>query len=538
MAASVCSFLYFWRQDALLLYGDAVAHLNIARRVFDSRTPGPLQLGTVWLPLPHLLEMPLVFSDWLWRTGVGGSVVSMASYVAGALGIHRLARALGAGRAAWLATAIFVANPNLLYLQTTAMTEPLYLALWIWTIVHFAEFAASVRSPEPKLRGLAPNSLERCGILLAAAVMTRYDAWFGALLLLPFVVWPYIGRRRMFSDSPDAALRASLRRFLLLALATPALWMAYNYGVYGNAVEFATGPYSARGIAAQTTPEGSPPHPGHRDVRVAGIYFLKAVRLNLGDGFWQNPLLLAAVAGSVLALGSARSAAAAALLWFPALFYPLSMAYGSVPIFVPVWWPFSFYNVRYGLQLLPAVAVFSAVLLAGVWNRLESFAGRTASSVLAVVLVAGSYASAAMTGPICLREARVNSVTRVALERQVAAELARLPQEATLLMHLGSHGGALQRAGIPLRRVIHEGNYRQWEWALSAPGEAVDYLVAFAGDAVSASAEANAARLEAVAEIEVPGQPGATVYRTLRQAPRSEEPPGEAGNGDGTIARP
>ena len=37
----------------VLYYGDAEAHLNIARRIVDSRTPGPEQIGTVWLPLPH-----------------------------------------------------------------------------------------------------------------------------------------------------------------------------------------------------------------------------------------------------------------------------------------------------------------------------------------------------------------------------------------------------------------------------------------------------------------------------------------------------
>ncbi|MGH9603601.1 MAG: hypothetical protein ACRD24_14570, partial [Terriglobales bacterium] len=48
-ACSVAAFFFYWRQDALLLFGDAVAHLNIARRVVDSRTPGLLQLGSVWL---------------------------------------------------------------------------------------------------------------------------------------------------------------------------------------------------------------------------------------------------------------------------------------------------------------------------------------------------------------------------------------------------------------------------------------------------------------------------------------------------------
>ena len=43
-----------------LYYGDAEAHLNLARRVVDSRTPGLSQIGPVWLPLPHLLMLPLV----------------------------------------------------------------------------------------------------------------------------------------------------------------------------------------------------------------------------------------------------------------------------------------------------------------------------------------------------------------------------------------------------------------------------------------------------------------------------------------------
>ena len=69
---SILSFLFYLRRGEILLYGDAVAHINIARRVFDSRTPGLLQLGTVWLPLPHLLMIPFLLSNWMWKTGVGG----------------------------------------------------------------------------------------------------------------------------------------------------------------------------------------------------------------------------------------------------------------------------------------------------------------------------------------------------------------------------------------------------------------------------------------------------------------------------------
>src|SRR5437763_15240050 len=112
---SVFSFLFYFQRGDVLLYGDAVAHMNIARRVFDSKTPGLLQLGTVWLALPHLLMIPFLISDEMWGRGVGASIPSMAAYVLGVIGIFRLARGLlAAGNplnwqiriAAWTAAAV------------------------------------------------------------------------------------------------------------------------------------------------------------------------------------------------------------------------------------------------------------------------------------------------------------------------------------------------------------------------------------------------------------------------------------------------
>jgi hypothetical protein len=134
---SLVAFLFFFHRDLVLLYGDAVAHINIARRVFDSRTPSLKQLGTVWLPLPHLMMMPFVVSDWAWQTGFGGSLPSMIAYVAGVMGMFRLVRdglfqfvanaeplQLGRARAAaWFTAITYAANPNLIYMQATAMTE-------------------------------------------------------------------------------------------------------------------------------------------------------------------------------------------------------------------------------------------------------------------------------------------------------------------------------------------------------------------------------------------------------------------------------
>ena len=71
MAAAV---IWFYKTGATLLSGDAEAHLNIARRIIDSRTPGWNQIGTTWLPLPHLIMIPFVRYDELWSTGLAGAI--------------------------------------------------------------------------------------------------------------------------------------------------------------------------------------------------------------------------------------------------------------------------------------------------------------------------------------------------------------------------------------------------------------------------------------------------------------------------------
>ena len=130
---SIAALLWYYAHQQILLYGDAVAHVNIARRVLDNRSwlSSFFQLGTVWLPLPHILMLPFVWNKALWMSGVAGSIASMVAYVAGALGIFRLVSARAPRVAAYLAAAIYALNPNLLYMQPTAMNEPLFLAFFI-----------------------------------------------------------------------------------------------------------------------------------------------------------------------------------------------------------------------------------------------------------------------------------------------------------------------------------------------------------------------------------------------------------------------
>ncbi len=545
-AVSLLSFLYYFQRGDILLYGDAVAHINIARRVFDSQTPGLLQLGTVWLPLPHLLMIPFLVSDWLWRTGVGGSIPSMIAYVLGVMGIFQFTRGLleddertqpVARAGAWLAALVYGANPNLIYLQTTAMTEVLYLALFIWAVVYLREFASG-----PKNQATTGDTgghrgefaaLWKCAWCLAGAELTRYDGWFLAAAVGATVTFLLLRRWR------DRAFRRGALKFLVGIAAAPLLWLGYNAAVYGNPLEFANGPYSAKAIEQRRVQAGAPEYPGAGNVVTAASYFLKSAELNMAEGNWGRIWIAVALAGLVLVRIKLRTRGAVLLLWVPLMFYALSIADGGVPLFLPAWWPFTWYNLRYGLQLLPVFAVSAALTVpaalavAAPEGAVEK--RRVAPSlkrwpdtnlvfrgvrIVAVALVALSYFSVWKAQPLCFKEAWVNSRTKQALESSVAQTVAALPRDSRYLMYLGDHVGVFQQAGVPLRQVINEGNHRPWkkpadseglwERALADPARYADFVIAYDGDAVDRAVEKKGLVLSK--EIHTLGQPRARIY--------------------------
>ncbi|HKF23829.1 MAG TPA: glycosyltransferase family 39 protein [Candidatus Angelobacter sp.] len=503
---SVAALLFYYHRHAILLYGDAVAHINIARRVFDSRTPGLFQLGTVWLPLPHALQIPFIVNGWLWSSGIGASVPSMLAYVVGTLGVYRLVRGSASRVAAWIAALIYALNPNLLYMQTTAMTEALYLACFVWTVVYFSEFARQASDDPPAAR----RSLEKCALALAAAMLVRYDAWFlAAVTAIAAII--FFWRHR----NAASVLRRGVINFLLLTALVPGLWLAYNHAAYGNALEFANGPYSARAIQERSRTATMPSYPGEKSPRTAALYVLKVSRLNLGQGRAENLLFTAAFIAWVGALYFSRTFLPWTLLWAPLPFYMASIAWGSVPIYLPDWWPFSYYNVRYGLQLLPAVAVFVGLG----YHFLTKFVSARVVLPVVTVLVMASYASVWMRSPICLREAEANGNVRMQFDRQLAAELKKLPTSSTLtlMMDCGAHPGAVQMAGIPFRRVLRESNPVYWEIALTQPARSADYVVAITGDDVSRAVRLFPEHLRAVATVGTPQGPRAVLYHSTPQ---------------------
>lgn len=518
---SLLSFAFCLQHNLLLLYGDAVAHLHIARRVFDSMNPGFRQLGSVWLPLPHILLIPFVQRmDW-WQSGVAGAIPSMACYVAGCVGLYRLARLWLSPLASTLALAFYALNPGLLYMQSTAMTEPLFLAEMIWSALLIAAFCLRLREKPTAGEG---KVLIAAGLVLVAAVYTRYDGWIYASfawLVVAFSLW----RHRVVRD-PVVGM---FLLFTIILATAPATWCAYNAKQFGDPLDFLRGPYSAKAIEIRTSTPGAPHYPGWHSMKVAALHFLKAAELGVIPERFGRRLVWLCVAGTLVALYENRSKAivAALLLWIPLPFYAYSIAYGSVPIFVPVWWPFSWYNTRYGMEMLPALALFLAFLVGWIGDWVSASFPRLTKPFFALVMLLVVWNTVVLlrARPIVLQEAIANSRTRAPFEGALANALRDLPPDGLILMYTSEHVGALQQAAIPLRRTINETDYYRFAPALEKPAESVRWVVATDGDVVSKAVARHPQDLELLSVICSTGQPCARLYRSQVDTPKAPSAP-------------
>jgi hypothetical protein len=164
----ILAALIYYQRDLTLSHYDAKGHLVVARRIIDSLRPGWWQIGAVWLPLPHLLNMLPVQNDWLYRTGLSGVAMSVAAFTLTATTLFWLiGRITGSLSAAIAGTLVFVTQPDVLYLQATPMTESLLMALSVWGVALTWRWVDAGAAGSPRAASLA----------LAGACWTRYEAW-------------------------------------------------------------------------------------------------------------------------------------------------------------------------------------------------------------------------------------------------------------------------------------------------------------------------------------------------------------------------
>lgn len=447
---SISSFLYFFAHDMTNVYGDGVAHVNIARKVVDSPDDSLwrryIQIGSPWLPLQTVLMLPLVTNDWMWRTGAAGSIVSMISFIIAALSLYLLARNFYRKEdMPWrsflpaLSAAIFLFNPSVLYMQSTPMGELVFMASLVGAVYLLQ-------------RWVCEQSTKRLAIAAGAmtvATLARYEAW--PVAALSVLVVALISSGAWVKKIKNSAV------FSVIVASGPCYWLWHNWAIYGDALEFLTGPNSARGIYLQNRINfgWSTMFIGHAglDVLVMGA----ATAVCAGPF-----VLLLSVAGLTVSLIARRKALLEhlplVLLILPFFFHAFSVYRGEIQVF-PLS-AFGLLNIRYGLPHVLGVALFAPAAVLAFKGSARRWAG-----MIICLIVAAQYWLLISDGPTQLavyQEGYRNGVNaRPARDRaRVASFLIENPPGRLILMHTGALGPVVSEGGLRFSEIVHEGSLR------------------------------------------------------------------------------
>ncbi len=450
VAISVICFIYFLRNGLGLAYNDARSHLDIGRRVVESLKPGLAQLGSVWLPLPHLLMVPTIWNDFMWHSGLSGAIQSMISFVATSILIYLFLKRLNVGLLGrMIGVLVFVANVNILYLQSTAMTELLLLATMMAGTYELLRWHES----EEIL------FLIRSAFWIMLASLIRYEGWF-LLLLAGALVLIHTWRKHGYKVS-----EGTLILYGTLAAFGIGLWFLWNALIFKDPFYFVFGPFSARAQQAQ--------------LETAGVLATK------GNLWLSLKVYSYALIYNSYALHAVLAISGALLLWFdkklnpslrlstlaliaPFLFNVLALYLGHSVLFIQNISGNTWFNVRYGAMMMPAFAIFIGYLV----HRLVSLRYVIVSLLLLVTFFAFTNQDA-----VTIDDARVGSSQKNVSEVSNYLRDNATNQKGFILISVASHDAIVFSSGLPMKRFIHEGTGAYWESATTSPDRWARWIV-------------------------------------------------------------
>ncbi|HJZ75808.1 MAG TPA: hypothetical protein VKE51_28940 [Vicinamibacterales bacterium] len=477
-----------WHYYALgltLSHYDARGHLIVARRIADSITPGWQQVGAVWLPLPHLLNALPVQIDLFYRTGASAVAISIASYAIATAAIAWIVLALTeSGAAAAAAAAVFALNPNVLYLQSTPMTEPLLLAT---TTVAVAMLIAWARGHGPTQRSV--------GVAFALACLTRYEAWPVTAAALAAAAWMRWRNGTWFV--------AAWREVALIALYPAAATVGFAVfsrvviGTWFVSSGFFVPENKAIGdavLAAKEIAWGAQTLSGPMLTRLGGIGVAIAIVVSL---------IPARSASGVFALRP-DAAVAASLLAMAAV--PWAAFYRGHP-----------FRIRYVVPLMAIEAIGGGILAGMVPVRRL----RPVAALVLAAIVAYELHPLDRSAPMVVEAQwdRPNTPERA----RVTACIGHLEPGAKIMASMGSLGHYMQETShqrLAIRDFLHEGNGDIWLAALENPHRFADWVLieekAEGGDMLARIARERPSFLAGYARI-CDGA-GLALYRRLERA--------------------
>lgn len=485
-------FIYYYMQGLTVAHYDAKAHLLVARRMFDSIEPGYGQMGVNWLPLVHLVYLPFVFFDVQYRSGFLPSLISVFSFAVSGWLTYRIAhRITGSVPAGVFAALILLANPNLVYLQSCPLTEPLYMMLLLLALDSLLAWRGSEGTSQPWM----------AAIWLMLGALCRYEGWYvfaGVLLLLVYDFWTHPMPRRKVLQA--AAV------FLAVFGVPTAAHFGYIY--------FRLGDSFFNRVAG-----GNPsPYLTHKRPILSVVYHFG----ELSQMAALLPLLLAA-AGLFVVLSQRKQFSGRIpllLLWLPSLINISALYWGMI------------YRLRYSVILLPAVAIFGSIVLISTAAKKRAFlllllvaillpwlswyfmkadpSGRLVAGPGALILPASgvilymiarvrsqyewlllAFLVLAMHVPLLEREVRPMIVETMEHEfieperQEIMQYILQNYDKGRILIDMGKQAPLVYDLGLNVREFVYnEGGETVWHEALRNPAKYVGWMCSEKGDAI------------------------------------------------------
>ncbi len=450
VAISIRYWIYFYQNGLGLAYNDARSHLDIGRRVVEGLKPGLAQLGSVWLPLPHILMAFTIWNDFMWHSGLAGALESMISFVVTGILIYKILEKLKVGMLGRVfGVAVFVLNLNILYLQSTAMTELLLIATTtagVFELINYHE-------KEDIL------SLIKSAFWIMLSTLVRYDGWFLFLYTALLVVIRAWSRKGYKMSEGVFILFCTLGGFGIF------LWFLWNAAIFKDPLYFAFGPYSAHAQQDQLAEAGVLLTKHNLWISLQTYWY--AMVFNSG----MFPLTAGMIGAVVLWLDKKiplRVRVATTALTAPLIFNILALYLGHSVLFVQNINGNTWFNVRYGIMMIPSFAVFAGYLL----KRLKPLQW-TIIGIFIFVTVFQFVSKDAVT----IDDGRVGSSQKNVTEVSTWLHNNTADKNGFILISAASHDAIIFSSGLPMKKFIHEGTGTYWLSATSDPDRWARWIV-------------------------------------------------------------
>lgn len=448
---SIISFLIFYQNGLGLAYNDARSHLDIGRRVVEGLKPGLAQLGSVWLPLTHFLMIPTVWNDFMWHSGLSGTIPSMIAYVTTGLVVYKFLEKLNVGLfGRVVGVLVFALNLNILYLQSTAMTELVLIAMMTAGVYFLLSWALNKKI----------TSLITSAFFIFLSTLVRYDGWFllaMAAVIIGVLSWQNFGKK---------STEGILIFFLTLASFGIILWFLWNLLIFKDPLYFAFGPYSARVQQEQLEQAGVLATDG--DLLFSAKIYLYSVIYNLNAFTFILSIFGMVALWLEKSIKKTVRIAAIVLLIVPLFFNILALFLGHSVLFIQGLSGNTWFNVRYGIMMLPAAAIFVGYLV----HKIKPL-----RAVIVGLLLFVTFFAFANVDAVTIDDARVGSSQKNVSE--VSSWLAQNAKEEKgfILISVASHDAIIFSSGLPMKKFIHEGTGAYWESATTAPDRWARWIV-------------------------------------------------------------